>query len=50
MDCIKHLLVPHVHEIDKHENEQVALVYTMYNLIEQFIEEIINYGWMSDKS
>ena len=34
MDCIKHLLLPHLNEIQNAENDQVALVYKMYCIIE----------------
>ena len=50
LDCIKHLLVDHTKEISEHENEQVALVYTMFNLIEQFLNDILSDKWMSEKS
>ena len=32
MDCIKHLLIPHLDEISSAENENVALVYKMFEL------------------
>ena len=50
MDCIKHLLVPHINEIRHAEDEQVALAYKMYNIIEKYLEDIIHYKWMSPKS
>ena len=50
MDCIKHLLSPHVDEIINSENEQSALVYKMYAILEQFLEDIINQNWMTEKS
>mgnify|MGYP000868842178 CR=1 FL=1 len=50
MDCIKHLLVPHINEIRHAEDEQVALVYKMYNIIETYLEEIINLKWMTNNS
>ena len=34
MDCIKHLLEPHVDSIAKSNNEQVALAYKMYEILE----------------
>ena len=33
MDTIKHLLRPHIDEIVNSENEQVALVFKMYDII-----------------
>jgi hypothetical protein len=50
MDCIKHLLLPHVDVISKSENEQVALVYKMYEIMEKYVEDIIHLKWMSPKS
>lgn len=49
MDCIKHLLEPHTQEISKSENEQVALVYQMYEVLSQFLENILHTDWMTDK-
>lgn len=50
MDTIKHLLVPHIASISNSKNEQAALVHKMYALQEQFLEEIINKTWMTEKS
>ena len=46
MDCIKHLLAPHVEEIDKAENTNVALVFKMYQILKEFLIDVIhmNYG------
>ena len=32
------------------ENEQAALVYKMYDILEKYIEDIIHLKWMSPKS
>ena len=50
MDCIKHLLKPYVKEISKAENEQAALVYAMYSMIEEYLNAILNSNWMTEKS
>ena len=50
METIKHLLKPHVYTIKTFENEQAALVYQMYKVIEEYLEVIMNTKWMSDKS
>ena len=47
MDCIKHLLEPHAADIMKSDNEQVALVYKMYEILEHFLESILHMNWMS---
>lgn len=49
MDCIKHLLKPHVEEISQAEDEQAALAYRMYYLIEEYLENILHTNWMTDK-
>ena len=45
MDIIKHLLQPHVDDIVKAPNEQVALVFKMYDIILKFLEDIIHLDW-----
>jgi len=45
MDCIKHLIVPHIDEISKHENPMAALSFKMYDIIESFLNDIINLDW-----
>ena len=50
MDCIKHLLAPYTTEISQAENEQAALVYKMYDILEKYIEDIIHMKWMTPKS
>ena len=49
MDCIKHLLEPHVDELAASKNEQVALAYKMYEILEEFLESIIHTNWMSGR-
>ena len=46
MDCIKHLLMPHVDEISKSECEQAALVFKMYDILLSYLEDIIHNDWM----
>lgn len=41
---------PHLDEILEAENEQVTLVYKMYEIIESFLEQIINLDWQSKNS
>lgn len=50
MDCIKRLLAPHVDEIASSENEQAALAFKVYQLINEFLEGILNTNWMSKAS
>ena len=50
MDIIKHLLRPHVEEISQAPNEQVALVFKMYDIILQYIEDIIHLNWQTENS
>ena len=50
MDCIKRLLAPHVSDISNSENMMVSLVYKIFQLIQEFLEGIINTNWMSNKS
>ena len=51
MDCIKHLLLPHVKEIENHENVNVSLVYKMYEILENFLKDIthMNFGGSNSK-
>ena len=42
MDCIKHFLVPHLKDIEGTENEQVALVFKMFDIIYSYMNDIIN--------
>ena len=50
MDTIKHLLRPHIDEIVNSENEQVALVFKMYDIIQQYIEDIVHLSWQTEHS
>ena len=49
MDCIKHLLRSSVDHISAQENEQVALVYQMYRIIEEYLENVMHTKWRTDK-
>ena len=49
MDCIKHLLEPHAEGIMNSGNEQVALAYKMYEILEHFLESILHLNWMKGK-
>ena len=42
MDCIKHLLGPHVENIKKSENEQAALAFKMYEIVYEYLDTIIH--------
>ena len=42
MDFIKHLLQPHVRDIQSSRDENVALVYKMYEVIYKYIDELTN--------
>ena len=42
MDCIKHLLVEHVDSIVGQENEMAVLAYKMYDIIEKYLDSIVN--------
>jgi len=50
MDYIKHLLGPHVKDICRHENDQVALVFKMYEIISNFIDDVTNLNFGGPKS
>jgi hypothetical protein len=43
MDTIKALLL-------KHKNVQAGIVYKMYELIKEYLEDIFNYNWMGEDS
>ena len=45
MDTIKHLLKPHVETIGKAADENVALVYTIYNIAKKFVEDVVDLKW-----
>ena len=46
MDCIKHFLLPHANKIHNSENEQVALAYKMYDIIEEYLKNVVTKDWM----
>lgn len=48
MDCIKHLLAEQVESIRGHENEMAFLPYKMYDIIEQYLEEMVDLNWASN--
>ena len=50
VDCIKHLLEPHVNTISNAENEMVALAHAMYQISEKFLDDIIDLKWQGPKS
>ena len=50
MDCIKHLLLPHMEQIVSSQNENVTLAYKMFDIQAQFLEGVINLNWQSPKS
>jgi len=45
MDTIKHLLQPHMKDIEDSENEMAALAYKMYECLLAFLNDIINLNW-----
>ena len=45
MDCIKHLLNEHKDSISKKENEQAALVFKMYEILYEFLDDILQLNW-----
>ena len=50
MDTIKHLLKPHYKNISKSENEMTELVYKMYDIIKEYLNNIINLDWQGPNS
>ena len=44
-----HLLKPHVELISKAKDENVALVYKMYDIAKEFVEEIVDLNWQKSK-
>lgn len=50
MDCIKHLLAEHTDSIASKENEQAALVFKMYEILYQFLDEILHLNWQGPNS
>lgn len=47
MDCIKHLVSERVHKIKGTKNEMATLAFQMYEIVDKFLEEIINMNWAS---
>ena len=50
MDCIKHLIVPHVDAIKSSDNEMATLAYKMFEIQQEFLEQILNSKWMGKNS
>ena len=50
MDCIKHLLLPHVKHIELAENQMSALAYKMYEILDKYLNDIITDNWMGPNS
>ena len=45
MNCIKTLLKPHMEKIETYEEKQVGIVFAMYEIINKFLNDIINDNW-----
>ena len=50
MECIKHLLADRVQNIKGTRNEMATLAYQMYEIIEQFMENVIDMKWAGPNS
>ena len=50
MDCIKHLLADRVENIKGTENEMSTLAFQMYEIIEDYLENIIDMKWAGKQS
>jgi hypothetical protein len=50
MDCIKHLVAPHVEAIKSSKNEMATLAYKMFEIQEEFLEAILHSKWMGPNS
>ena len=50
MDCVKHLLEPHVKDIEKCDNQQAALAYKMFDVAEKFLDDVIHLNWQGPNS
>ena len=48
MDAIKNLLVDHVGDIEGRSNEMAILPYKMYEIIETYLEDIVDLNWASE--
>lgn len=51
MDCIKHLLLPHVKNIEGTENENATLAFKMYDILYEFLTNVVhtNFGGPNSK-
>ena len=49
MDCIKNLLKDHVDQIKSSENEMAILSYKMYDIIKQYLDDIVNLNFAGSK-
>ena len=45
MDCIKNLILPKIGEIEGTENEMTTLAFKMYDIIVEYLEEILHLKW-----
>jgi hypothetical protein len=50
MDTIKFLLRDHVNEISRAQEPQAAIVYKMYEIATEYLENILHYNWMGSDS
>ena len=50
MDCIKHFLHPNLKDIEGAENEQVALVFKMFDIIYDYMNDIVNTSFGGNNS
>lgn len=47
MDAIKHLVAERAHKIKGTKNEMATLAYQMFEIVDKFLNEIINMNWAS---
>ena len=50
MDCIKHMLLPYVKNIKGTENEMATLSFKMFEIIEDYLEDILHLDWQGPNS
>ena len=50
MDCIKNLILPKISEIEGTENEMTTLAFKMYDIIVEYLEEILHLKWQGPNS
>ena len=50
MECMKHLLAPHIHDIRNAENQKVELAKKMYHIVGNALTDTIHLDWMDDSS